>query len=246
MAETDVVTSAVVAGLPENRAAVTDDNQPGASDWAKDFDEGLRKKVDKFKSPKDLATGYVELETYSSKTLQDMTPDQKEKFLKRLGLPEKPEEYELSNVTLPEGNTRPASAAAEFKAMMKTLNLTKDQGKGLDEWLMKRASDSIIAGRAAAKKQGEDNESALRASWGASFDANNTAVDRVIRLGGDKFVQRMNDGLGKDPVLREGFYAISKLMADETFVAGRADRTKAGSPPGFVFDVEKSPELMNR
>ena len=57
-------------------------------------------------------------------------------------------------------------------------------------------------------------------------------------------MQRMNDGLGKDPVLREGLYAISKLMADETLVAGRVEGgPKKEFPKGMLFDPSLSPEL---
>lgn len=242
MAEQDVVAD-IVTGSADNHKEPTDDNPQGASDWAKGFDEGLQKKVEKFKSPKDLATGYAELEAYSSKSFQDMTPDQQEKYLKRLGLPEKPEEYELSAIVLPEGRTRPDTAKAEFRNIMKTLKLTKDQGKGLDEWMMKRAADTIVAQRAAFKKQAEEQESALRTSWAAAFDSNTANVEKLISFGGDEFVKRMNEGPGKDPTIRKGLYAISKLIADETFVAGRVERAKTGQTDGLVFDASKSPEL---
>ncbi len=247
MAETDVVAQSVVTAESEadNHIAASDGNQQGESDWTKDFDEGLRKKVEKFKTPKDLATGYTELEAYQSKSFQDMTPDQQEKYLKRLGLPEKPEEYELSAITLPEGHSRPVTAASEFKAIMKELKLTKDQGKRLDDWMMKRAADSIIAQRTAVKKRADENESALRTSWAASYEANNANVEKLIKFGGDKFVQVMNNGPGKDAVIREGLYAISKLIAEETFEKGRVEeRNKTSIPSGFVFDVSKSPELL--
>jgi len=248
MAETDLI-AAAVTGAADNHEGDTKDNQQGASDWTKDFDEGLRKRVEKFKTPADIAKGYVELETYSSKSLQDMTDSEKEKFFKRLGLPESPEGYELSGVVLPEGIPQNPDADKAFKDLAKSLRLTKDQAKGGHEWLMKRASDAIIAQRQAVRKQGDDAESTLRTSWGVSFDANSQAVEKVIRLGGDKFVQSMNNGPGKDPVIREGLYAISKLMADETLVSGRVPERKKEEkaiPDGFVFDPSLSPELATK
>jgi hypothetical protein len=248
MAETDPAVAAVT-GDADNHKGEAKDNQQGASDWAKDFDEGIRKRIEKFKTPADLAKGYVELETYSSKGLQDMTDSEKEKFFKRLGLPESPEGYELSGVTLPEGIPQNPDADKAFKELAKSLRLTKDQAKGGHEWLMKRAATAIIAQRAASKKQAEDAENSLRTSWATAYDANQAAVEKVIRLGGDKFVQFMNNGPGKDPTVREGLLAISKMFADETLVSGKPpgkQKTEGTVPQGFVFDPSKSPELVNK
>jgi hypothetical protein len=245
MAEKDVVTDAVVAAKAGNPAVVTDDNPQGASDWTKDFDDDLKKKVERFKGgPKELAKAYVELETYQSKAFQDMTPDQQEKYLKRLGLPESAEEYELSSIVLPDKHERPATAAAEFRTLMKSLNLTKDQGKRLDEWMMKRAADNITAASAAAKRQAEEREAALRTSWGAAYDGNGANVEKLIRLGGDQFVQAMNAGPVKEPAIREGLYAISKLFADDTLVSGKVDRKSKETRPDLLFDPSMAPELL--
>jgi hypothetical protein len=243
MAEVDVV-AAAVTGAADNHDTTADDNHNGSSDWAKGLDDGLKKKVEKFKTPSDLAKGYVELEAYSSKAFQDMTDSEKEKYFKRLGLPESPEAYELSGVVLPEGINQDPKADAEFKTVAHALKFTKEQTKSAHEWLMKRAANSIIAQRAAAKKQAEDRESALRTSWGVSFDANDAAAKKAIALGGDAFVQFFNSGPGKDPVIREGFLAISKLMADETLVSGKPPRRETATVrPGMVADFSKSPEL---
>ena len=110
---------------------------------------------------------------------------------------------------------------------------------------MKRAANGISAQRAAMKRQTEEREAALRAAWGTSHDANQAAVDKVLALGGEEFVKYMNSGPGKEAVVRQGLYAISKQFADETLVSGRVKvgAAKTENRPGFVFDTSKSPEL---
>lgn len=231
--ETDIA-AGIVAGNDNGKEGELY-NQEGP--WFKDLDEGLRKRVEKFKTPADLAKGYVEVETDRSRIIESQ----------RVALPDSPEGYELSTATLPDGIPHSKEGDAEFKATVHSLKLTKDQAKGLHEWATKRAATSIIAQREAARKRTEDDESSLRSVWGTSFDGNQTAVEKVIQLGGDKFVERMNNGPGKDPIIRAGLYAISKLFADETMVSGRVEQRKdqAEPRPGFVFDTSKSPELSS-
>lgn len=244
MAETDPAVAIVTGGDIDNPKDSAKDNQSGSSDWAKDFDEGLKKKVEKFKSPADLAKGYAELEVYSSKTLQDMTDSEKDRFFKRLALPEKPEDYELSTVKLPDGIPSSEEGDKAFKELAKTLRLTKEQAKAGHEWLMTRASTSITAQRSASKKLAEERESALRTAWGTSHDANQAAVEKVLALGGEEFVKFMNSGPGKDPAVRQGLYQISKQFADETLVSGKVKTgTQPVQRPGMVVDFSKSPEL---
>ena len=247
MAEVDPAAAIVTEGkTDDNHGAKAEGNQQGASDWAKDFDEGLRKRVEKFKTPADLAKSYVELETYSSKSFQDMTPEQKEKYIKRLGLPESPDGYELSTVSLPQGIERSPRADAEFKKLVHDMKLTKEQAKGIHEYSMRKFSESVIAAREAEKRQSEEKENALRTAWGAALEANNQSVEKLIRLGGDEFVQAMNSGPGKEPSIRKGLFEISKLLANETLVSGRVEQPKSQARPGFVVDFSKSPELAPR
>jgi hypothetical protein len=243
MAETDPAAVVVTDTKVDNPKDTAKDNQQGASDWTKDFDEGLRKRLEKFKTPSDLAKSYVELETMQSKAFQDMTPEEKEKYLKRLGLPESAEGYELSDVALPEGVPKNVEADKAFKELAKNLKLTKDQAKGGHEWLMKRAAATISAQREAMKRQTEERESALRTTWGSAYDANQAAVEKLLKLGGDEFTQFMNSGPGKEAAVRKGLYAISKLLADETLVSGVVTQRKQEIPKGFVFDPSLSPEL---
>jgi hypothetical protein len=220
----------------------TRDNQT-ASEWVNGLDDGIKERVKKFKTPAELAKSYVELETFASKSVHDMTPQEQEKFLKRLDLPESPEGYELSDVPLPEELKRTKEADDQFKALLAEVKVTKAQGKRLHEWALKRAAEGYAVSKAAQQRQMEEAASALHTIWGPSYEANNRRVDQLVKLGGEKFMEKMTV-LGKDPTVRAGLYEISKLFSDDTLAEGRVEKP---APPknreGFVFDVSKVPEL---
>src|SRR3990167_6286070 len=109
MTDADAVAIAVATGgNSDNPPAATQPNQPPpagaapADAWGTD-DASLRKVIEAkgWKAPADALKSYVALEQYSSKPVQDMSPEDRERFMKRLGRPESPDGYELSNVTLP-------------------------------------------------------------------------------------------------------------------------------------------------
>jgi hypothetical protein len=245
--ETDLVASGLAAS-GDNQNSSDGGNQSGVNEWAKGLDPALAKRVEKFKTPADLVKAYAEIESTAFKSFQDMTPQEQEKFLKRLGLPESPEGYELSTVTLPEAlASGKQSYDAEYRSLAKEMNLTKAQGKKLHEWLMSKAVSGYSAQQSAVQRSLEEGTNSLRQSWGASYDGNNSVVDKVIRLGGDKFVERMNAGAGKDPVIRAGLLEIAKKfqIQEDTLVEGRVDRPAPASESrsGFLFDPSKVPEL---
>lgn len=258
MADSDALAAAVSAGTAGtgDGAAHTQGGATGGAagevDWRQEVPEDIRPTIAKYAKPSDLAKGYSELVKKLGSTVQipgsSSTEEERAAFYKRLGLPESPEGYELSDIVLPDGLQRTQEGDAEFKKFVHSLKLTKEQTKGLHEWWMKRASEAVVAQRDAAKRRADEQDAAIKSAWGSGYEANRAAVSKVIQLGGDKFVEKMNSGPGKDPDILLGLLAISKQFADETLVAGRVERPKGKGtvPAGFVFDPTLSPELTQR
>jgi len=254
MTEADAVAQGMVTGGgSDNPKPATQHNQAegngkaAAADWGT-VDEVLRKTIEAkgWKAPGDVVKSYVELEKYSSKSVQDMTPEEREKFMKtKLGRPESPDAYELSNVVLPEGMQRSASADKELKEVvwkMQSLPL-KEQAKALHEWAMTRAANGLIAAKAAMKERAEKNESELRKEWGLEYEATERRVQSLVRnIGGDAMVQYMNSDAGKEPALRRFLANVAKQFSQDTLETGRV--APAGQQrTGMVVDFSKSPEL---
>lgn len=251
MAEADATATGMVTGAADNPKPDGQHNQAQASgsaaagDWGTgEFAEVIKQKG--WKSPGDAVKSYVALEKFASKSVQDMDQEEREKFYKRLGRPEKPDELVLSTLTLPEGFEVPKEFDGELrKVIHQSQSLPmKEQAKLLHEWLLKRAVDAWSAARSGVAKKREADESALRNSWLSDYDGNNAKVDQLIRLGGDDVVQYMNNGPGKEPVMRQWLLKVASMFAQETLVTGKPPAEKA-APSGFVVDfAEKSPELM--
>ena len=252
MPETDAVATAIVTGgNADNPGGGTQHNQAtaaadSAESWKNGVPEELRDKLATFKTVGDLAKSYVEARNIAFKPVPEMNQEELGKFFKRVGRPDKPDEYELSTVILPDGVQRAADADTDLKAFAFQNGFTKAQLTALHKWSMQRAADSILAARKREAERVASQEGELRAAWDSGYEENGSRVNSLVqRFGGDKVVAYMNSGPGKDPVLRQFLYEVSKKMSDEVFVGGSVapmSRVAGGKPT--VVDFGKSPELM--
>jgi hypothetical protein len=254
MPETDAVASALVTGGDsDNPSAATQHNQANgkATDangaWGTD-DDGLLKviKAKGWKAPADAVKSYADLEKYASKPVQDMTPEERDKFAKRLGRPETPDALELSGYVLPDGLQRSKDADGELRKVIWEMQALppKEQAKHIHEWAMKKAGDGYRAMKQSETKALEEAENTLRKDWGTDYDANKGTIERVARLGGDEFIQWLNSTPGKNPVVRKALLAFGKLTRDDVLVDGRpVPRENPNLRKGMVVDFTKVPDL---
>jgi hypothetical protein len=250
MAENDAGAQSLATGLPENSKAAEGGNQvQSSSDWKNGFDSDLKTRVERFKEPADLAKSYIELEKFTSKSVQDMTPEEKAKLYKRLGRPEKQDEYELSTMALPKGLDRGENGDKAFREMALANNLTKEQAKSIHEWATKQAVDGYVGMQQSRAKQAEEASSTLRKEWGLDFEPNLRGVNSLIQNYGDAdLVQLMNSGPGNAPAMLRFLKRIRDTMTDDTLESGRVPppKTESGGKPGYVVDfASKSPELVS-
>jgi len=252
MPETDAVATAIATGAtadnpsgskPHNQSTAAADS---AESWKNGVPEELRDKLATIKTVGDLAKSYVEARNLAFKPVPEMNQEELAKFYKRVGRPDSQDEYELSDIILPDGVQRAEDADKELKAFAHQNGFTKTQLKALHKWSMQRAADSILAARKREAERLGAQEGELRKAWETGFEENSARVNSLVqRFGGDKVVAYMNSGPGKDPVLRQFLYDISKTMSDEVFVGGSVaplSRVAGGRPT--VVDFGKSPELQ--
>ena len=257
MTDADAVAKAVVTGVtpPDNPAPATQHNQTdgkaaAATDAWGTVDEPLRKVIEAkgWKAPVDALKSYIALEQYASKPVQDMNPEEREKFHKRLGRPESPDGIELSNVILPTGMQQNLEFNRNFRDLVwksQALPL-KEQAKHIHEFVVKDTVEKHEAVQKQITKIYEDSESELRKDWGLEYDANMAIANKAAKLGGDEFVQWLNIGPGKLAKVRKGLLAIGRLVSDEAFVNGRPVPLVQGTEAGMLFDPKKSPELTRK
>lgn len=188
-----------------------------------------------------VVKGAQDFEKFARKSYNDMTPEEKQRYLKKLGdRPESPDGYELSDVKLPEQLGYNAEAQAAFRAKMHELGLTKEQARSIDEWAKNNALSMVAEAKRQQAKRAEATETAIRDQWGSDYDAYTAQVLNLAqRFGGDeavKFVQ----GPGKNPVIWEWLRKVSATMLEDTFERGE---TVTETVPRPTIGLDWSKEL---
>jgi hypothetical protein len=255
VAEGDQVASLAAGGNPASGEAAAQDNQHKPAEvvpWVKElegFDEQTRSKLSRFKTSKDVAKSYLELEKRLGASVvipgKDATQSEKDEFAKRLGRPESPDGYELDQVYLPDGVSRQNGAEDAFKKMAYELGLTKEQGKRLYKYATSQAFEGVASIRKEQDSKRRSAAEALRKEWGAEYDGNLAKVQKVNKLfGDDDWVQFLNEGAGNDPRLVKILVKIAKQFSEDTLETGRLPtRVQERKEPGLLDYSGVRPEV---
>lgn len=255
MAEADQVVSLAAGGKPENAEGAAQDNQQKPAEvvpWVKElegFDEQTRSKLSRFKTSKDVAKSYLELEKRLGASVvipgKDATQTERDEFAKRLGRPESPDGYELDPLFLPDGVSRQDGGEDAFKAMAFELGLSKDQGKRLYKYAASKAFEGVAALRKEMEKKKMAAAEVLRKEWGNEYTSNLAKVQKVSKLfGGDDWVEYLNEGAGNDPRLIKVLVKIANQFSEDTLESGRlAPRTQERREPGLLDYGDLRPEI---
>ena len=248
--EVDATTSLAAGDNTDNSNEVSEHNQPGPNgsateaNWKNKLSPDLQKQVETIESVEDLVKSYAEARRLAFKPVPEMTPEEREKFHKRLGVPEKPDEYELSTVMMPKGAPkRTAEEDKAYKELVHGLSLSKDQAKGIHEALLKSAVNTLIEHNRVLGKARAEAASTLRKEWGADYDGNLRGVQNLInQFGGDSVVAYMNTGPGNEPAMLRFLHSVKDTMKEDTLVDGTAPAREAEVKPGG-FDWSKVPSV---
>jgi len=248
MADVDAPEASLATGT-ENSEKPQEQNQteakaaPAAGDWKTELPEELKKSMERFKTPVDVAKSYRELEKLLGKSVQDMTPEERERFYKRVGRPDSPDGYELDAVILPKGIERSPEADTTFKKIAHELNLSKDQAKKLHKWASEQANDMIAEATRVSTKKKDEAVSTLRKEWGADYEANLAGVNTLMRTFGDADVVRyLNSGPGNEPAMLKFLQRIKETMSEDTLESGKLVPKTPEREPG-MFDFSNVPQV---
>ncbi len=209
-------------------------------------DADLVKSLSKFeKGIPDLAKSYVELEKKAGQAIvlpgEKATPEEMARFRKAVGVPEKPEDYKLEKVELPNGNELDGQWDKELRALAHKLNLSQGQLGGLHEWYFK----NLVAEMQLVKTTAEQATATLRKEMGVEYEAAVTYKTRAV----DKFLNPTTkvlferSGLGNHPEILKMFMAIGKAMGEHFFAEGNRGQRVEEAPFGKRSDAELAAAL---
>jgi len=149
---------------------------------------------------------------------------------KKLGLPEKVEEY---NLKFKEGATIDEGFTNDFKTTAHKLGILPKQAQALADWF----SDVNLQAETKFLDETKANQTkeldGLKAEWGKVYDANLSRAQMVLKNFADKeILQHLNDtGLGNDPKLIKLLAGVGKKMYGEgQIVQGDGTATAPMSP----------------
>lgn len=157
----------------------------------------------------------------------DAKPEEWSSFYKRLGRPEKPEEYELEDIFLPDGVTKADFGEEDFKKAAFELGFSKDQAKKLHKWAVNQSMEIAKQQRAKFEARKTESSDALRKEYGEKYKEKLANVAMVSRkFGSEEWTQYLNEGAGNDPRLLRVLIKIGDAMSEDTLERGNGPAPK--------------------
>ena len=200
-------------------------------------DADLIKSVSKFeKGIPDLVGSYAALEKKLSQAVsvpnETATEEEKARYRKAIGVPEKSEDYKLGEISLPEGLAVDEAMQKDFLKIVHTAGLNVAQASGIYQWYMKTYGEQFAAAQKVVKTTQAEATTALRGELGADFDAAQTLKERSFEKYGTPHVAKLFalSGIGNDPEVIKMFINIGKDTSDHRFVDGsRGEHLESGT-----------------
>jgi hypothetical protein len=171
------------------------------------------------------------------------TPEEKAAFLKKLGVPESPEAYQLRPKDLPAGYEWDDNVAKEFNSLAHQNGITPKQ---MDALMGRYAAYEAQKAEAAASQQKAEMEAGrktLAEAWGDKFDVELSVARRAAQVAG---VDVNSKGFS-DPSVVLAFNRLARMMSDDKIVnSDTAGTMMAGKARAMDIMTNPSNSLYKR
>jgi DNA repair exonuclease SbcCD nuclease subunit len=154
-------------------------------DWTADLPDDLKETGKRFTSKADAVRAINDFRKRESQVRvpgKNASPEEIATYHKAIGIPEKPEEYEFSN--LPEGmelTEEVKASRAEWGKRFQTLGIPKETAKEISKLANEDALQELTAQKKADEAFVASQEAALRSEWkGEEYDRNKTLANRAF------------------------------------------------------------------
>lgn len=195
----------------------------------------------KFKTLSELGKAYRELEGKLGKAVvppdENAKPEDIEAYYKKLGRPDKPENYALETKAPKEIVSEELTKA--FKEQAHKLGLPQKSAQELYSWYTEKLASQVaeVQNRyyEQAKYARQQAEQTLKAEFGPAFDENMAIVRRAFaKFATPEITEQINkSGLGNNPAFIKMFLTIGKEISESTFV----DSNSRGSSKKNIEEV---------
>lgn len=225
-------------------------------DWAKDVPQEHHAllKAKNYKSPADVIVAYANAQKALS---ADKIPVPKDGVWdadsrKKLGIPEKPEDYGniIKKPELPEGMKWDENFEKAALPVAHSLGLTPRQLEGLMGLYAGYQAEQFKASLAGQATAAEETAAVLREEFGAQYDARLSQAKRVVQqLGGPEVIQALNEtGAGNRPELVKLFAKIGAMMAEDQLRSGASGQFGMGTEEAKaeIRKLQSHPAYMDK
>jgi hypothetical protein len=190
----------------------------------------------KFKTIGDLGKSYRELEGKIGKSVtvpdDKATPEEVAAFRKRIGVPEKPDDYKVEKVELPKGIGYDDARIKEIVSVAHAEGVTPKQFNAVFKAYMSGYAKDMAEATKLVKITQADAERMLKDELKGDYQKTIELKDRAFKeIGGPKLAALMvGTGLGNHPEIIKMFAKIGEKFAEHAFVDGsRGARTETGT-----------------
>ncbi len=157
---------------------------------------------------------------------------------RKLGVPEKLEEYQLDK---PKDTKYTEGELKSFKEQVHKLGIQPRQAAGLLNWLESKNVEVMTQLENTKKSEREANVAAIRTQFGAAYDKEIAGVQAVFREFGDPEAKAFleSSGLTDNPHLVRVFAKVSKLLGEDKIRQG-------GGGEGSIFSPDAAQKEINK
>lgn len=207
-----------------------DDSGNFKKDWSANLPADVKDYADalgKYPNPTELVRGFVNAQKLIGKRQEvkppapDAKPEELAAWRKLVGAPETADGYKIAKPEkLPDGIEWNDANVKEFAEVAHKLNLSEAQAQALIQYDLERSSKLMGKGQEKIAEYRKSQQSALKETWGESYNDNLQKVAKLVELaGGDPNDPDIGDNakvlelLGKlTPLLKEdGFVGSDKV-----------------------------------
>lgn len=203
--------------------------------------------IKNYQKPGDLAKDFLKLKEEAGKKVaipdKNASEEEVKEFRNRMGIPDKPEAYELDPKALPLGDEGAPAIVKEYSGLAHKLNLSKEQAQGVYKWYAGVEKAFVEQ----EKKAFEQAQEGLKKEWkGDEYNKNVNIAHRAYEQFENKEItdfmtSKKLDGvyLQDHPVMLKLFNLIGSKTLDDS----AADRIGASGTTG-PLTVEQIAEKM--
>lgn len=211
---------------PQQPPSIISEDLTFADNWRERLPEDLRadRTLAEVRDLAGLARSYANAQKLiGKKTInaipgEDATPEEIQKFRQALGVPEKPEDYQLEKpADLPEGMEYDENLQAEFAQKAHEAGIPPKQAQQLLDWFNEKGKETFENVGQSRQQAVEQAEAELKKEWGQAYKQNLTLANRAVEKFGA--ADALADaGLDNDPKMARVFLNIAKAMGEDNAI----------------------------